>query len=71
MGEVVNFDPNGRKLKGVYCHLYQSYSPPDQFFVVDETVYYFQDVAGYPLNEFKSLAEESHGDVPHWLRAPP
>ena len=36
-----SFDPRGKDLRHVYCHLYQSYTPPDKLWDFDETVYCF------------------------------
>lgn len=36
-----NFDNSGKDLRWIYCHLFQSYAPPDQDWVFDETVHYF------------------------------
>jgi len=42
--KVTNFDNSGKDLRWVYCHLFQSYAPPDQDWVYDETVHYFNHV---------------------------
>ena len=38
---VSRFDVNGKPLRWVFCHLFQTYAPPEQDWVLDETVYCF------------------------------
>ncbi len=70
------FDARGRDLRWVYCHLYQSYAPPDQAWVVDETVYYFSrstTTIDRPLIHLGTIVPESElsDSGVHWLREPP
>ena len=73
---VQRFDSNGKKLEWVYCHLFQSYSPPDRDWVFDETVYYFnkkESRLDEPLT-FRSMIVPDDGkstDGAHWLRDTP
>lgn len=69
---VQQFDSFGKKLEWIYCHLFQSYAPPDESWVFDETVYYFGKNQG-PLkigSMVVSDAEKSMDGV-HWLRDTP
>ena len=73
---VRNFDLHGKSVKWIYCHLYQSYAPPPQAWVMDETVYYFYTSAegqSSPLADFSSVvpAQYSEGSGVHWLKDPP
>lgn len=38
MNSLDDFNPNDIKMKWIFCHFFQSYSPPDQDWVFDETV---------------------------------
>ena len=40
VNKVMNFDNSGKDLRWIYCHLFQSYAPPDQDWVYDETIHY-------------------------------
>jgi hypothetical protein len=73
---VRNFSPGGKDLRWVYCHLYQSYAPPEKAWVIDETIYYFSHadhVKDQPLEHLGTvLPEDDPGDAGvHWLRDPP
>ncbi|MFQ2717558.1 hypothetical protein ACK3YS_01185 [Aeromonas caviae] len=74
------FTANEKKLIYVYCHLIQSYAPPDQLWVVDETVHYFRkepSLLSEPLKTRSVLipeheADENPTNAPvHWLRPSP
>lgn len=70
------FDSRGKDLRWVYCHLYQSYDPPDTGWVIDETVYYFSYtdlIDDEPLSHTGSIIPRGHISDPgvHWLRDPP
>lgn len=76
MRTVRQFDANGKDLRWVYVHLYESYAPPSTSWFFDETVYPF----GSPnrqddpllLNHASIVPElESECDDAHWLRPPP
>lgn len=73
---VFNFDARGKKLRWVYCHLFQSYAPPDQAWAIDETVYYFGNKKfrrKEPLISRTVIvpAKDTDGDGVHWLKSPP
>jgi hypothetical protein len=72
---VYKFDARGKNLEWVYCHLFQAYSPPEEMWVMDETVYYFGRTPGskQPLRK-KSAVVPDDGDSPggvHWQKPPP
>ena len=76
MKSMVRFDSFGKDLRWVYCHLFESYAPPDQSWVIDETVLHFgRDLTGHvePIAFRSSIVPEdefsSHGV--HWRRDPP
>ena len=76
LSTVQNFDPNGKNLRWVFCHLYQSYAPPDQMWVFDETVYDFSHtdfVDEKPLSHAGTIVPKEHsvGSEVHWLRNTP
>ena len=73
---VRGFDPSGKDLRWVYCHLYQSYAPPDETWVFDETVYYFSHtdfVDDKPLSHTGTIVPKEHtaDSGVHWLRDTP
>jgi hypothetical protein len=73
---VRRFSPSGKDLRWVYCHLYQSYAPPEKAWVIDETIYYFSHVdhAGEPpLTHLGTMLprDDPGGSGVHWLRDPP
>lgn len=73
---VRDFDLSGKDVKWVYCHLYQSYAPPDQAWVLDETVYYFAKTRfkkHRPLEHTGTIVPDidSSGPRTHWLKDPP
>lgn len=83
-GRIVNtiqqFDARGKDLRWVYCHLFQSYAPPSNCWIIDETVYYFgrADQAGQePISKLSAIIEEHETDhnnpdvSVHWVRPPP
>ena len=69
------FDSSGKDLRWIYCHLFQSYAPPDQDWVFDETVYYFshKDVGNErPLTHHLVMTSSGDsGNGVHWLRNTP
>ncbi|MCK9397404.1 MAG: hypothetical protein M0Q44_17670 [Methylobacter sp.] len=74
--KVTNFDNSGKDLRWVYCHLFQSYAPPTQDWVFDETVSHFSHVdfeTASPLTDNGVMACDQ--DIPvdgmHWLRNTP
>lgn len=73
---VQKFDPKNRDLCWVYCHLFQSYAPPDQAWVIDETIYYFShtDYANEePLHHKGTIlpSKNTFDNGVHWLRDAP
>ena len=70
------FDPRGKDLRWIYCHLFQPYAPADQAWAYDETVYPFslcsrgelEPLASYPV---VVDCERNWSDGVHWLRDPP
>ena len=79
---LAKFDPKGQDLRWVYCHLFESYAPPDpdKNWVIDETIYKFganRDPNPEPITKFASVipeeeADESSDAYPaHWLRDAP
>lgn len=72
---VQKFDSDGKDLQWIYCHLFQSYAPPEQDWVIDETVYYFSQedtINKAPLNYHSTMtpSDNSHDGV-HWHRDTP
>jgi hypothetical protein len=72
---VKNFDNGGKDLQWIYCHLFQSYAPPEQDWVIDEMVYYFSQedtINKAPLNHHSTMtpSDNSH-DGAYWLRDTP
>lgn len=72
VNSVSSFDARGKDLRWVYCHLYQSYAPIDQPWVIDETVYYFSDEHVQneePLSHRFTLLPEGDASKSgfHWL----
>ena len=76
MQSVVNFNSFGKDLRWVYCHLFQSYAPPDQLWVIDETVVHFsRNLAGNdePIAFRSSIVpeDETSSAGVHWRRDSP
>ena len=73
---VMNFDNHGKDLRWIYCHSFQSYSPPEQDWVFDETVSYFTHSSFYDKQPLKYTGvmvtdkDVSLNGV-HWLRDTP
>jgi hypothetical protein len=76
MRSVAHFDSRGKDLRWVYCHTLRSYAPPDEMWVMDETVHHFgknQPGNAEPLG-FRTAIIPEHvegQDGVHWLREPP
>jgi len=73
---VQRFDSKGKNLEWIYCHLFQSYAPPDKDWVFDETVYYFgKSRSGIneplKLRSMIVLDDDESNDGVHWLRDAP
>lgn len=76
METVSTFDLRGKDVRWVYCHLYQSYAPPDRGWVLDETVYYFgkhRPNQHRPLKHAGTIVPtiDNEGLGVHWLKPPP
>lgn len=70
------FDPTGKDLRWVYCHLYEAYAPPDKAWYFDETIYQFgvnKVPNPEPLTLRASVVPNEEGAKPgmHWLRDAP
>lgn len=70
------FDSRDKKIKWIYCHFFQSYAPPEETWVFDETVSKFADYAELPVepikNYFAVLPPDVEGeDDVHWHKASP
>jgi hypothetical protein len=76
VNSLYKFDALDKDLQWVYCHLFQSYAPPHECWVIDETVYYFGRFLGSgvePLAKRSAIVPDntdSEAGV-HWLREPP
>ena len=73
---VRNFDKEDKDLRWVYCHLFQSYAPPDALWVIDETIHYFGDNSDYgkePLSHRHAIlpTESDLLEGAHWEYEPP
>lgn len=73
---VNNFDSRGKDLRWVFCHLYQSFAPPEEAWVMDETAYYFSHSSAAnqkPLDNIATLAPSEcfNEDGVHWLKDAP
>jgi hypothetical protein len=72
---VAMFDTTGKDLRWIYCHQFQSYAPPDEAWVIDETVHPLglRDSGPEPLR-WNALVIPEGGDSRsgvHWFRKPP
>jgi hypothetical protein len=70
------FDPRGKDLRWVYCHLYESYAPPDKPWYIDETYYRFgasKTPNPEPISRHATVVPNEEGARPgmHWLRKAP
>ena len=73
---VMNFDTKDKDLRWVYCHLFQSYAPPDVLWVIDETIHYFGGISDYgeePLSHRHAImpADADLQEGAHWEKEPP
>ena len=70
---VATIDPRGKDLRWVYCHLFQFYSPPREFWVLDETVSHFGTRLPQPLSSLRFFPSDDSTDIHdrHWRRPPP
>lgn len=73
---VYSFDTFGKDLRWIYCHLFQSYAPPEEAWIIDETVYsipkpgFFSDEPVKHRFTIGLKNEDSETGV-HWLRKGP
>lgn len=70
---IFTFDPRGKNLRWICCHLFQFYSPPRDLWVLDETVSHFGTDHLQPLRSlgiFPSDDPAADHRV-HWRRSPP
>jgi len=70
------FDIKGQNLTWVYCHFFQSYAPPDQMYVFDESSFRFHNVAlnvPEPLEITSMIVpwENTEENNLHWLKPQP
>ncbi|WP_026600338.1 hypothetical protein [Methylomonas sp. 11b] len=76
---VCEFDARGKDLRWVYCHLFQSYAPPSDCWIIDETVYFFNRIDQFGLEPIpnnsaivmKDDDTEANKLPVHWLRPTP
>lgn len=77
---VQRFDARDKDLQWVFCHLFQSYAPPQECWIIDETVYYFaksRSKRDAPLDTYSVIIPEEEADDAgngysvHWNRPPP
>ena len=66
----------GENLSWVYCHFFQSYSPPDQHHVFDESLYRFKNMdidLSEPLEETSLIIpwENNEENNLHWMKEQP
>jgi hypothetical protein len=76
LNSVPTFDPYGKDLRFIYCHLYESYSVPDSPWFFDESVIKFRANAEdnpEPLTQFYTVLPDEADPTPglHWLREAP
>ena len=72
------FNPDGKDLRWVFAHLFESYAPPVKASYIDETVYKFganRPSNPDPLFNHNAVSEPSDGEKiingVHWLREAP
>lgn len=77
LNTAARFDPNGKDLRWVYCHLYEAYAPPECEWFFDETIYPFglrsENPSAAPLTTTSSVVPHEEGveHSAHWLREAP
>lgn len=72
---AMSFDARGKDLRFIYTHLFESYSPPDGPWVLDETIYKFganavDNPEPLSLHHAVTPAVEGDDDGFHWLCDP-
>lgn len=70
------FDTENKELKWIYCHFFQSYTPPQQDWIIDETMTFFSKdffLRNDPLeNKFLIIPWDGENiDEVHWNRPKP
>jgi hypothetical protein len=73
---VASFDAEGKDLRWIYTHLYESYSPPETSWFFDETVYRFgvnEAPNPEPISMHYTIVPGDVGGIPcaHWERPAP
>ena len=69
-----NFQFGERPVPWLYCHALQSYSPPNGYWVIDESDWYFGPSANSPLNNRSIIVPPEYQSADqgvHWLTEPP
>ena len=67
---------SGKHLHWIFCNFFQTYAPPEQCWVIDESQYQFKNIA-FPLDDpipHKSLIvpwEMTAEDNLHWFKQEP
>lgn len=69
MSTVSAFNPNGKRLNSIYCHLFEAYAPIDAPWYLDETIYDFHARhAAPPLSLLASVVPNDELTIgAHWL----
>jgi Holliday junction resolvase len=72
---VRQFDLMGRNVRWIYCHLFQSYAPPQGAWTIDETTFFFTHnrFEKPPLQSMTLIVPEAEmlNSGVHWERPPP
>jgi hypothetical protein len=69
---ALQFDPQGKDLRFMFCHLYQSYSTFVKPWEFDETVYYFGVDQNCPIPQNTTISPfEIVEEGVHWLKPAP
>lgn len=71
---ALSFDPRGKDLRFIYCHLYQAHTPLERPWDFDETIYPFavQGTVSTPIpNAMTVCPQEFVDDGVHWLKPVP
>lgn len=77
LNTATRFNPNGKDLRWIYCHLYEAYAPPDREWYFDETIYPFgfsgERLDTAPLMRTSSVVPHEEGVEAgtHWLKEAP